>query len=145
MFDFTFSSSASLGAITTTGICAVHQRERAVLELARGIRLGVDVRDFLQLERALERHGVVDAAAEEERVLALRETLRPRLDLRLEVQRVLDAAGHEAQLLDGVGLGLRRRGAPSPSRARAHSVKSAASCVVNALVEATPISAPARV
>ena len=44
---------------------AVHQRERPVLQLARGIRLGVDVRDFLQLERAFHRDRVVHPAAEE--------------------------------------------------------------------------------
>ena len=77
MFDFTFSSSASLGAITTTGMSRVHQRERAVLELARGIGLGVDVGDLLQLERAFERDRVVDAAPEEQRVLALGEALGP--------------------------------------------------------------------
>ncbi len=47
----------------------VDQRERAVLELARGIGLGVDVADLLQLQRAFERDRVVQAAAQEQRVL----------------------------------------------------------------------------
>jgi hypothetical protein len=118
--------------------------ERAVLQLPGRIRLGVDVRDLLQLERALERDRVVHAAAEEERVLLVGEALGPGLDLRLEVQGVLDRAGHEAQLLDRVGLGS-ASSALAPWRCARASVKSEASCVVNALVEATPISRPARV
>ena len=39
-----------------------------VLHLAGGIALGVDVRNLLQLERALERDGVVGAAPEEKEV-----------------------------------------------------------------------------
>ena len=57
---------------------ARHQRERAVLELAGRIGLGVDVGDFLELERAFERDRVVQAAAEEQRVLLAREALAPR-------------------------------------------------------------------
>jgi hypothetical protein len=45
-----------------------HQRQRAVLELAGRVGLGVDVADLLELERAFERDRVVQAAAEEERV-----------------------------------------------------------------------------
>jgi hypothetical protein len=40
----------------------------AVLHLAGGVAFGVDVGDLLELERAFERDGVVDAAAEEEEV-----------------------------------------------------------------------------
>ena len=36
----------------------VEQRDRPVLELARGVALGVDVADLLQLERALERRRI---------------------------------------------------------------------------------------
>jgi hypothetical protein len=38
-----------------------------VLHLAGGVALGVDVRDLLELERALERDRELRAAAEEER------------------------------------------------------------------------------
>ena len=41
----------------------------AVLHLAGGVALGVDVGDLLELERAFEGDGVVDAAAEEEEVV----------------------------------------------------------------------------
>src|SRR2546429_8721472 len=51
----------------------IDQRNWSVLELARGIAFGVDVGDFLELERALERKRVAGAAAEIEHVAALRE------------------------------------------------------------------------
>src|SRR5215471_4369584 len=44
----------------------VEQRDRPVLHLPGGVRLGRDVRDLLQLERALERDREADVAAEEE-------------------------------------------------------------------------------
>ena len=39
-----------------------------MLHLAGRIALGVDVADLLELERALQRDGVVDAAAQEEEI-----------------------------------------------------------------------------
>src|SRR5213595_292607 len=47
------------------------QRDRPVLHLARRVRLGRDVRDLLQLQRALERDRKADKApeVEEERLL----------------------------------------------------------------------------
>ena len=50
------------------GHVLVDERDGAVLHLAGGIALGVDVGDLLQLERALEGDGVVDAAAQVEEV-----------------------------------------------------------------------------
>ena len=47
----------------------VDEGDGAVLHLAGGIALGVDIGDLLELERALEGDGVVDAAAQEEEVL----------------------------------------------------------------------------
>ena len=47
----------------------VDQGVGAVLHLARRVAFGVDVADLLELERALEGDGVVDAAAEEEEVV----------------------------------------------------------------------------
>ena len=63
---------------------ARHQGEGAVLQLAGGIGLGMDVGDLLQLERTLERNRVMQAAPEEERVLTLRELLGPGDDRRLQ-------------------------------------------------------------
>ena len=45
----------------------------AVLHLAGGVAFGVDVGDLLELERAFEGDGVVDAAAEEEEVVGVGE------------------------------------------------------------------------
>ena len=47
----------------------VNQSVRPVLHLARRVAFGVDVGDLLELERAFERDGIVDAAAEEEEVV----------------------------------------------------------------------------
>ena len=71
------------------GHLGVDQRERAVLQLTGGVGFGVDVRDLLQLERALERDRIVEPAPEEQRVLLFREALRPRDHLRLERERRL--------------------------------------------------------
>src|SRR4249919_110480 len=79
---------------------AVHQRERTMLEFARRVGLGVDVRDFLEFERTFQRDRVVHAAAEEQRVLLHRELLRPRHDLRFQVQRVLHAPRQLAQRVE---------------------------------------------
>ena len=57
-----------------------------MLEFAGRIRFGVDVGDFLELERAFQRDRVVQAAAEEQRVLLARECVGPGDDLRLERQ-----------------------------------------------------------
>jgi hypothetical protein len=51
----------------------VHQRDGAVLEFARGVGLGVDVADLLELERAFEGQGIHPAAAQEEDVARLGE------------------------------------------------------------------------
>ena len=46
----------------------VDERDRAVLEVGRGIRLHGDVRQLLGLERDLERRGEVEAAAQHDAV-----------------------------------------------------------------------------
>src|SRR6266481_797476 len=47
----------------------VNQRIGAVLHLASGVALGVDIGNFLQLQRALKSNGVVNATGQEEEVL----------------------------------------------------------------------------
>ena len=54
----------------------VDERDRSVLHLARRIAFGVDVGNLLQLQRALERDRVVDAAAEEQEIGTVVEPLR---------------------------------------------------------------------
>lgn len=63
------------------GHVAADQGERAVFEFAGGVSFGVDVRDFFELERAFERDRPVPAAAEEKRVVAVGDVLRPGLEL----------------------------------------------------------------
>ena len=57
----------------------------------------MNVGDFLQLQRAFHGDRVVDAAAQEQRVVALRELLRPHLDLRFDVQHALQRHRQVAQ------------------------------------------------
>ena len=98
---------------------AVDQRERPVLELAGGVGLGVDVGDLLQLQRAFHRDRVVDAAAEEQRVLAAWRSSPAHAHLRLDVQHVLQRGGQVAQRAQQFPLALARAAGRAASRARA--------------------------
>src|SRR5208282_6852843 len=60
----------------------------------RGVTLGVDVGNFLQLERALERDWVVDAAAEEQEVPRRCVLARDPLNIRLALEDSLDLSGN---------------------------------------------------
>jgi hypothetical protein len=64
------------------------QRQRAVLQFAGGEPLGVFVGDLLQLEGALQRDGVVDAAADEEVRRRVDELLGDRLRVGLVEHRL---------------------------------------------------------
>ena len=123
----------------------VDQRDRPVLQLAGGIAFGVDVGDFLELQRAFHGEREVGVAAEIEHVAIVREFARHLLDLRLELQHL---AGDSAAFRQA------RAPAPSPRPARScraprrratASEASTESWQVKALVEATPISGPASV
>jgi hypothetical protein len=59
----------SLVAMHDDGEGFVDEGVGAVLHLAGGVAFGVDVGDLLELERAFEGDGEVDAAAEEEEVV----------------------------------------------------------------------------
>ena len=63
------------------GHVLVDERDGPVLHLARRVPLGVDVRDLLELERALERDREPRAAPEEEHVLGAHVLLRERADV----------------------------------------------------------------
>jgi hypothetical protein len=62
-----------------------------VLHLAGRVALGVDVRNLLELERALERDGEMNAAAQVEKIARRGEILRQLLALRRPAaQRLFD-------------------------------------------------------
>ena len=96
-----------------------HQCQRAVLELAGRVGLGVDVADLLELERTLQGNRVVQAAAQKQRVVLGGEVVGPGHQLRLQRQHGLQrsrqvAHGLEVARLFGVAqvaarLGQRQR------------------------------------
>src|SRR3546814_18978900 len=69
-----------------------------MLEFARRIRFGVDVRHFLELECAFERDRIARAATEKQRVVLVGKALRPFADLAVELERVLDQFRHLCHL-----------------------------------------------
>ena len=79
---------AVVGRDDDHGHAFVDERNRPMLELARGVALGVNVGDFLELERTLQRERKAGAPTEIEDVAALGEIAREVLDLRLERERL---------------------------------------------------------
>src|SRR3546814_16041709 len=65
-----------------------------MLELAGGIAFGVDIGDFLELERAFEGQRITGAAAEIEHVLVFGQVTRQGFDLRLDG---IENAAHQAR------------------------------------------------
>ena len=64
----------------------VHQGEGPVLEFSGRVSLSMDVGELLELERALHRYRVMDAATEEQRILPPGKLPGPGPDLRLDFQ-----------------------------------------------------------
>ena len=89
------------------GHARIDQGERPVLKLACGIRLGMDVGNLLELERAFEGDRVVQATPEKKRILLFGEALGPGDDRRLERQHGLDCGRQVAQRVQPVRLALR--------------------------------------
>ncbi len=88
-----------------------------MLQFARGIAFGVDVAQFLELQRALERQRIGRAAAEVEDVARARDRMRELLGGRFELKRLGEEAGRRDKLADERRLGrlVDRRRAPCPS------------------------------
>ena len=81
-----------------------------MLHLPGRVRLGGYVRELLQLERALERDGQADVAAEEEEERLVVEALRDRLDRVVAVEELLHPLRQLVQPVeDEVDLLLRQR------------------------------------
>src|SRR4051794_18520290 len=80
---FEFLEKDIIGRHGNDGHLISDQRERSMLQLAGRVGLRVDVRDFLQLKRALESDRKMPSTAEEQRMVLLGELRRPRDNLRL--------------------------------------------------------------
>ncbi len=93
-----------------------------MLQLAGGVGLGVDVGDLFELEGALQGHGVVQAAPQEEDVLAIAVLLRQLLDLLLLLQDLLDLFRRLAQRRHDPGCLLRGEGAALPGEQQPQQV-----------------------
>ena len=83
----------------------VDERDRPVLEFAGGVTFGVDVAQFLELERAFERERIGRAAAEVEHVAGARDRMRELLGGGLELERLGEKAGRRDKLADQRRLG----------------------------------------
>jgi hypothetical protein len=131
----------SWGMRKTTGRALVEHRDRPVLHLARRVGLTRDVGDLLELERALQRHGVAEAPAEEQHVAGAADGLHRLVDR----PRILRGT---APTFSGTAVELRRHRLPprsERSRVRASisvNTSSAVTWLVNALVDATATSGP---
>src|SRR5664280_686834 len=82
-----------VGRQADDGERVVDEGDRAVLHLAAGIALRVEIRDLLELERSFEGDRVMRAAPEEENVPRVLETAGEFLDLGLEGERLAERGG----------------------------------------------------
>ena len=84
MFETTFGCSVAELARARHDdedrLAGLDERDRAVLELAGGEALGVDVGELLELERTLEGDRVADVAAEEQHRAGVGHPVRELLD-----------------------------------------------------------------
>ena len=85
------------------GHVAVDERDGAVLHLGGGIALGVNVADFLELQRSLECDGEVVAAAEVEHVAHVLVAVREVADQLVLGEDLLDLGGDGLQRADQAG------------------------------------------
>ena len=100
----------------------LEQRDRPVLHLAGGVALRVHVGELLELERALQRERIVDAAAQEQEVLVARELAGQLRDRVLHLEGLLHEAGQLEQALDVLASVLREQGAAAPAQPEAEEV-----------------------
>ena len=75
------------------------ERQRTVLQLACGIRLRMDIRNLLQLQRALQCNGIVQAASQKERVLAAAILTRKNLNLVNILQHLVNLLRNKGQAM----------------------------------------------
>ncbi len=123
----------------------VDQRVRAVLHLARGIAFGVDVGNFLQLQRAFERDGVMNAASQEKKIVGAMIFLGEVFGLLLAGKQRFQLGRNARQFVEQLASTSSASIVPRTCPRYTANRNSAVNCAVNALVEATPISGPACV
>src|ERR1019366_1175658 len=78
----------------------VNQRVRAVLHLAGGIALGMNVGDFLQFQRTFQRDRVVNATPKKQEVVDAMIFLGKIFGLFVASQQRLQLAGHEGEVVE---------------------------------------------
>lgn len=69
------------------------QRDRAMLELARGIRLRMDIADLFELQGSFQRHRIIKIAANEIGMVQVAEPLSELLNRRSLFEHPLDFSG----------------------------------------------------
>ena len=82
-----------------------------MLQLAGGVGLGVDIRNFLQFQAALQRQGVVQIAADEEDLLMARQLPSRGLYLRGVGEDMGHLGGQGLDALHHSGVGVEVHGA----------------------------------
>src|SRR5882672_1239809 len=92
----------------------VYQGERPVLEFTSGIRLRMDIGNFLELERAFHGDRPHGTTAKEQRVILLREVFREQAQLAVHFQHLFDGDRGMKQMADEFRLARRREPALSP-------------------------------
>jgi len=100
---FEFFEQGVVGSDRHHGHLAGDQGQGAMFEFAGGVGLCVDVADLFEFEGAFQRDGVVQAAAEEERVFHFGEVFGPADDLGLEGQHGLQGGGQVAHGFEVAG------------------------------------------
>ena len=106
----------------TTGVDVVEKRDRAVLHLARRVRLRRDVGDLLQLQRPLEGDRQADVATEVEEEGLLVVTLRDLLDRMVGVQVGAHLVRERTDLLQEAGDLVVGKRAPNLGELQRHQV-----------------------
>ncbi len=75
-----------------------------MLHFARWIAFGVDIGNLLEFERAFQGDGIIDAAAEIEKIMAVHELARELFDFIFDLQRLFDPAWQMHQIAQQVFL-----------------------------------------
>ena len=96
---------------------SIQKGNRAVLHLAGGVTLGMDVADFLELQRPLEGNRIVDSPSQEDHVLGVREQMGHLLAAAVVVvHQAAQLLGQRPQTSDQLLHGLRTQN-PRPAGA----------------------------